>query len=105
MRTHRDKNGISNRLINWSELNQERLERIVEVVDAPALRQVLSIVREGLEEARAGFPDLTVLYEPGRYEFVEVKGPGDRVQSNQQLWMHRPLERDIPTRVMRFSLV
>ncbi len=105
LRTHRDKNGISNRLINWSELNQERLERIVEVVDAPALRQVLSIVREGLEEARAGFPDLTVLYEPGRYEFVEVKGPGDRVQSNQQLWMRRLLERDIPTRVMRFSLV
>ena len=104
LRTHHDKNGITNRLINWSVLTQPRLERIVEVIDPVILCQVLSIVREGLEEARAGFPDLTVLYEPGRFEFVEVKGPGDRVQNNQKLWIRRLLERDIPVRVMRFSV-
>ena len=74
------------------------------MIDPVILCQVLSIVRESLEEARAGFPDLTVLYEPGRFEFVEVKGPGDRVQNNQKLWIKRLLERDIPVRVMRFSV-
>ena len=103
VRTHRDKNGITNRLINWSMLTHERLERIVEVIDASTLCQILSLVREGLEESRAGFPDLTVLYGPGQFEFVEVKGPGDRVQSNQQLWMRRLIDHDIPVRVMRFS--
>ena len=74
------------------------------MIDPVILCQVLSIVREGLEEARAGFPDLTVLYEPGRFEFVEVKGPGDRVQNNQKLWIRRLLAHDIPVRVMRFSV-
>ena len=74
------------------------------MIDPIILCQVLSIVREGLEEARAGFPDLTVLYEPGRFEFVEVKGPGDRVQNNQKLWIRRLLAHDIPVRVMRFSV-
>ncbi len=105
LRTHRDKNGIANQLINWSVLSQARLEKIVEVVDTATLCHVLSIVRGGLEEARAGFPDLTVLYGSGKFEFVEVKGPGDRVQRNQQLWIGRLLERGIPARVMRFSLV
>ncbi len=105
LRTHHEKNGIANQLINWSVLTQERLEQIVDVVDTTTLCHVLSIVRGGLEEVRAGFPDLTVLYGPGKFEFVEVKGPGDRVQSNQQLWIGRLLERGIPVRVMRFSLV
>ena len=31
----------------------------------------------------SGFPDL-ILFRDGQYELVEVKGPGDRLQINQE---------------------
>ena len=42
---------------------------------------------------RSGFPDL-IRFAPGhpepdqRYEMIEVKGPGDRLQDHQIRWLH-----------------
>ena len=35
---------------------------------------------------RSGFPDLLVFHK-GHYELIEVKGPGDRLQTHQTAWL------------------
>ncbi|MCE2426269.1 MAG: VRR-NUC domain-containing protein, partial [Pseudomonadales bacterium] len=50
----------------------------------------------------SGFPDLTVVYGPGHYEFVEVKGPGDQLQIHQRLWIEALERRRLPVRVLRY---
>ena len=65
---------------------------------------MIEIVRGDLAGKRSGFPDLTVVYGPGRYEFVEVKGPNDQLQTNQRLWIQALRARSLPVRVLRFRL-
>jgi hypothetical protein len=54
-----------------------------------------------LNENRNGLPDL-VQFWPGRapaeqrYQMIEVKGPGDRLQDNQKRWMQFCVEHELP---------
>ncbi|MDB5837183.1 MAG: nuclease, partial [Caballeronia sp.] len=50
---------------------------------------------------RTGFPDL-IRFWPAqrRYEMVEVKGPGDRLQDNQIRWLAYCAEHGMPVRVV-----
>jgi hypothetical protein len=58
----------------------------------------------GREANRTGFPDL-VRFWPlrsdagSRYELVEVKAPGDKLQDNQIRWLAYCTEQGIPVRV------
>jgi hypothetical protein len=55
-------------------------------------------------EHRSGFPDL-IRFQPGqtdpnrRYEMIEVKGPGDRLQDHQARWLEFCVSHDIPVSV------
>ena len=64
---------------------------------------LIAIAKADLQEMRTGFPDLTIVYGRGAFEFVEVKGPGDQLQNNQKLWIDRLRELQIPVRVLRFK--
>ena len=53
---------------------------------------------------RTGFPDLVRFYPhrteaEGRYELVEVKAPGDKLQDNQIRWLAYCAGQGIPVRV------
>ena len=52
---------------------------------------------------RNGFPDLTVVYGPGNFEFVEVKGPTDQLQPGQRVWLSALEEMGLPARVLKFK--
>ena len=80
------------------------IETIVDAVPEDDLRHLLAIVRADLAGRRSGFPDLTIVYGPGRYEFVEVKGPTDQLQGQQRLWIQALKEHGLPVRVLRFRL-
>ncbi|MCZ6887521.1 MAG: VRR-NUC domain-containing protein [Gammaproteobacteria bacterium] len=99
--TARAKFGITNRLVNWSRMTLERIETILSMLPEQDIRQVLRIVTHDLERARTGFPDLTLVYGCSKYEFVEVKGPGDQLQSHQILWIQALREHNLPVRVVR----
>jgi hypothetical protein len=50
---------------------------------------------------RSGLPDL-IRFWPAerRYELIEVKGPGDRLQDNQIRWLAYCAQHGIPVRVL-----
>ena len=97
-RTH---GGVANRLVDWRAFDTDTLNRLLDGVGMNAVRKLLAIASEDLRGARRGFPDLTVVYGPGRFEFVEVKGPNDRLHDDQYLWIDRLRAADLPVRVAR----
>ena len=97
----RQARGIANRLFGWRRFPTEAASALFEAMPEDDIRALLRIVTDDLEQARSGFPDLTLIHADGSYEFVEVKGPGDRLQVNQHLWI-AALEREgLPVRVLR----
>ncbi|WMS88979.1 VRR-NUC domain-containing protein [Pleionea litopenaei] len=52
------------------------------------------------KEHRSGLPDLIVFDRSG-YRLVEVKGPGDRLQNNQKIWMDFFSKNKVPHQVIR----
>ncbi|MCY3821991.1 MAG: VRR-NUC domain-containing protein [Gammaproteobacteria bacterium] len=97
-RTHR---GVANRLVDWGAFDEDTLSRLLEGLGADTVRKLVGFAGEDLDNARRGFPDLTVVYGPGRFEFVEVKGPNDRLRDDQYLWIERLRAADLPVRVAR----
>ena len=95
------KAGTANRLFNWRRLTPAVAAAVIEAMPEEHLRALLEIVRDDLSGKCSGFPDLTLVYAPGRYEFVEVKGPNDRLQTHQRLWIEALRQRGLPVRVMR----
>ena len=96
--------GVANRLFNWHRFRPGALERIIDTIPEADLARLIDIVRADLPGRRTGFPDLTVIYDDGRYEFVEVKGPNDQVQAHQRLWIEALEANGLPVRVLRFRL-
>ena len=100
--TAQTKAGVANRLFNWRVFTPAVASALIDAIPEAHLRALLDIVSADLAGRRSGFPDLTVVHAPGRYEFVEVKGPNDQLQIHQRLWIHALLERGLPVRVLRF---
>ena len=103
VRVERQARGIANRLFGWRRFPTEAAAAVFEAMPEDDIRALLRIVTGDLDQARSGFPDLTLIHADGSYEFVEVKGPGDRLQVNQHLWI-AALEREgLPVRVLRLK--
>lgn len=100
--TARAKAGVANRLFSWQRFTPDVADAVTANIPEPDLKALVEIVREDLAGKRSGFPDLTVIYGPGRYEFVEVKGPGDQLQIHQRLWIEALERRGLPVRVLRY---
>ena len=96
------KDGTANPLFHWQRWT-DAAQTIVGAIGNADLERLIGIVRDDLQRARTGFPDLTVIYPSGRYEFVEVKGPGDQLQNNQLLWIAALQEHQLPVRVVRYT--
>ena len=97
-RAHR---GVANRLVDWRVFDADTLGRLLDGLGMDAVRKLLAFASADLDNARRGFPDLTVVYGPGRFEFVEVKGPNDRLRDDQYLWIDRLRAARLPVRVAR----
>ena len=97
-RTHR---GVANRLVDWRFFDPDTLNELLEGLGMTTVRKLIAFVAADLDNARRGFPDLTVVYGPGRFEFVEVKGPNDRLRDDQYLWIARLRAAGLPVRVAR----
>ena len=90
------KHGLMNPLVNWQTLSLEVIELALIRINFSHWMAIFERILLDLRNNRAGFPDLTLFPADGGYRLIEVKGPGDSLQKNQQRWMQFFAEHDIP---------
>ena len=97
-----EKQGISNRLVSWSLFERIPIEEWLKAIPVQVLRNVSSFLIRNLSDFKSGMPDLFVCYGDEEFELVEIKGPTDRLQPQQQAWFDVFPELGIPARVLKF---
>lgn len=93
LNTYAAKQGITNPFVTWPALNEELLILALDCIPATDLQILFERLLLNIREHRSGFPDLVRFYpekmrNKPRYEMIEVKGPGDRLQDHQIRWLH-----------------
>ena len=102
-RRWQQKLGVMNPLVNWQNLDLDIVERALERIGFADWRAIFDRILNDLRGNRAGFPDLVHFPAAGGYCLIEVKGPGDSLQQNQQRWMQYFRDHDIPHRLARVA--
>lgn len=94
------KQGLQSPFVFWGTLSEPLLELALDCIPAEHLKLLFARLLRDVRANRSGFPDL-VRFWPAerRYEFVEVKAPGDKLQDNQVRWLQYCAEHGIPVRV------
>lgn len=97
------KQGLANPLVDWNSLNLDTIQLALQRIPHENWLAIFKRLLLDLRNNRSGFPDLIVFPAEGAYLLVEVKGPGDNLQKNQQRWMQYFDQNDIPHRVARVN--
>jgi hypothetical protein len=99
-RCYADKQGLQSPFVFWSVLTEPLLELALECIPAAHLKQFFARLLRDVQANRTGFPDLVRFWPTERrYELVEVKAPGDKLQDNQIRWLQYCIAQGIPVRV------
>jgi hypothetical protein len=95
-----EKSGIQSPFVFWEILSEELLELALACIPAAHLKKWFDRILLDIKSNRAGFPDLIRFWpEEKRYQMIEVKGPGDRLQDNQIRWIDFCATHDMPVTV------
>lgn len=94
------KYGRQSPFVHWGAFTEELLHQALEVIPAAHLKLCFERLLLDLKANRAGLPDLIQFWpEEGRYQMIEVKAPGDRLQDNQWRWLEFFVAHDIAVSV------
>ena len=102
--TFKNKQGIANPFVFWPVLDEALLELALHCIPSGHLEALFRRLLNNIKEHRSGFPDL-IRFVPDaeqpeqRYEMIEVKGPGDRLQDHQVRWLQFFARQGIPASV------
>ncbi|MCY0386236.1 VRR-NUC domain-containing protein [Robbsia sp. Bb-Pol-6] len=95
------KAGLQSPFVFWGWLTDDLLQLALRCLPAAHLKRCFERLMVDVVANRTGFPDLIRFWpEEGRYEMVEIKGPGDRLQDNQLRWLAYCAAHDMPMRVV-----
>lgn len=95
-----EKNNIANHFVNWPFLTSELLDIALHSIPASHLKRIFERLLFDIKNNRSGLPDLIQFYpQQNTYRMIEVKGPGDRIQDNQQRWLDYFAQHAIPAEV------
>jgi hypothetical protein len=94
--------GVANRLVHWGAFDEGLIGALLDAVPHHQLAALAAHTIGNLHRSRSGFPDLLLIYGPGAWEVVEVKGPTDQLQPAQRVWLAALERQGIPARVLRF---
>lgn len=95
-----EKQGVQSPFVFWGMLRRELLEQALACIAPAHLALWFARLLDDLKTNRSGLPDLVRFWPgEGRYELIEVKGPGDRLQDNQLRWLAYAAEHGLPVRV------
>lgn len=95
------KAGIQSPFVFWGALTSVLMTIALECLPASHLKLWFARLIRDIRANRSGLPDL-VQFWPGekRYELIEVKGPGDRLQDNQIRWLAYCAQHGMPVSVV-----
>lgn len=83
--TFEAKNGIQSPFVFWSAIDETLLDLALSCIPAQHLKHWFKRILSDIKTNRNGFPDLIQFWpKEKRYNMIEVKGPGDRLQDNQK---------------------
>jgi hypothetical protein len=86
--TWEEKHGIQSPFVAWDYLDRAIIELALDCIPAAHLKLWFRRILQDVKDNRTGFPDLIQFWPgEGRYNMIEVKGPGDRLQDNQLRWI------------------
>ncbi|CAB3750037.1 VRR-NUC domain-containing protein [Paraburkholderia humisilvae] len=95
------KAGRQSPFVFWNMLTRELLELALDCVPAAHLKLFCERLLRDIRVNRSGLPDLIRFWpRERRYELIEVKGPGDRLQDNQIRWLDYCMQHGMPVRVI-----
>ncbi len=101
-----EKQGTANYLVNWDALERQDLELSLQRVNRNHMVRIFDRFSRDVRGNKTGFPDLILFPDTALgYELIEVKGPGDTLQSNQKRWMGYFAEWGIPFTVVTVEWV
>lgn len=95
-----EKHGVQSPFVFWGALPEGLMDLALQCIPAAHLKLFFLRLLSDINANRTGLPDL-VRFWPAqcRYELVEVKGPGDKLQDNQIRWLQYFQEHGIPASV------
>jgi tetratricopeptide (TPR) repeat protein len=100
LKTFAEKYGTSAPFVHWQALDETILQLALQCIAARHLRLLFARLLEDLTENCTGLPDLVQFFPAERrYKFIEVKGPGDRLQDNQRRWLQYCTRHELPVEV------
>lgn len=95
------KAGLQSPFVFWGMLTPELLTLALDCLPAVHLKLWFTRLLADIRTNRSGLPDLIRFWpRERRYELIEVKGPGDRLQDNQIRWLEYCVQHDMPVRVL-----
>ncbi|TCF99119.1 nuclease [Paraburkholderia strydomiana] len=95
------KAGVQSPFVFWGMLTPELVTTALDCLPAAHLKLCFERLLLDIRGNRSGLPDL-IRFWPAerRYELIEVKGPGDRLQDNQIRWLAYCVQHGMPVRVV-----
>lgn len=78
--------GISNPFVHWGAVSKALIEHALRTIPTYMLIELFKVLLSDLKLYRSGMPDL-IMFKGSEFEWVEVKGPGDKLQDNQWRWI------------------
>jgi hypothetical protein len=97
----RERFGCLNPFVHWQSLDEQLIATALERIPPEHWQAVFKRFWRDLKNHCSGLPDLILFPASGGYELIEVKGPGDRLQTNQRSWMEYFTAHGIPHRVIQ----
>ncbi len=99
-RNFAEKRGIASPFVSWEFLDADLLGLALDCIPAAHLKKWCERILQDVKANRTGFPDLIQFWPAERrYNMIEVKGPGDRLQDNQLRWIDYCATHQMPVAV------
>lgn len=103
-RNFQSKQGIQSPFVFWGLVSEELLSVALNCLPREHLKACFARILTDIRANRSGLPDLAQFWpQERRYQLIEVKGPGDRLQDNQIRWLTFCVSHGIPVSVCHVS--
>ncbi|MEL0606884.1 VRR-NUC domain-containing protein [Vibrio echinoideorum] len=89
------KHAIANPFVHWNHFPKQLIEQSMNSVPSALLVELFKVILSDLKLFRTGMPDL-IAFKDDQFHWIEVKGPGDKLQDNQWRWIKEFARLEVP---------